>query len=245
MLDCNSLASGDADVINTTLQLVLPCIDDVKILASVTGERISLTPDTPTMGEIEPRLGLALWNGLFVRKDTPRGFLYRPARDMISVDRFSVRPLRALMESRDEDVLDEYYESYITGLILINVIVFSIILSSISDKALKISIIDYAFIIIIIISTFLCIIIYEKTRKKWKKERKELIDQLEKAFNEFEIGYIMGEEYIESTSALREIIEKSRKWENRNLYFCFLPAINLDSKQWIGIILKNHLMRLK
>ena len=42
MLDCNSLVSGDADVINTTLQLVLPCIDDVKILASVTGERISL-----------------------------------------------------------------------------------------------------------------------------------------------------------------------------------------------------------
>lgn len=34
MLDCNSLASGDADVIDTTLQLVLPCIDDVKILAS-------------------------------------------------------------------------------------------------------------------------------------------------------------------------------------------------------------------
>ena len=72
MLDCNSLASGDADVIDTTLQLVFPCVDDVKILASVTGERISLTPDTPTMGEIEPRLGLALWNGLFVRKDTPR-----------------------------------------------------------------------------------------------------------------------------------------------------------------------------
>lgn len=72
MLDCNSLASGDADVINTTLQLVLPCIDDVKVLASVTGERISLTPDAPTMGEVEPKLGLALWNGLFVRKDTPQ-----------------------------------------------------------------------------------------------------------------------------------------------------------------------------
>jgi hypothetical protein len=25
-LDCNTLASGDADVINTTLQLVLPCL---------------------------------------------------------------------------------------------------------------------------------------------------------------------------------------------------------------------------
>jgi len=70
-LDCNTLASGDADVINTTLQLVLPCLDSVKVLASMTGERISLTPDTPTMGEIAPELGLALWNGLFVTKDTP------------------------------------------------------------------------------------------------------------------------------------------------------------------------------
>lgn len=70
-LDCNTLASGDADVINTTLQLILPCLDSVKILASITGERIALIPDTPTMGEIVPELGLALWNGLFVTKDTP------------------------------------------------------------------------------------------------------------------------------------------------------------------------------
>lgn len=70
-LDCNTLASGDADVINTTLQLILPCLDSVKVLASMTGERISLTPDTPTMGEVTPDLGLALWNGLFVTKDTP------------------------------------------------------------------------------------------------------------------------------------------------------------------------------
>ncbi len=77
-LDCNTLASGDADVINTTLQLVLPCLDKVKILASITGDRISLTPDAPTMGEIEPKLGVALWNGLFVHKDTPQD-----ARDII------------------------------------------------------------------------------------------------------------------------------------------------------------------
>lgn len=70
-LDCNTLASGDADVINTTLQLVLPCLDKVKVLASMTGDRISLTPDAPTMGEVAPGLGLALWNGLFVTKDTP------------------------------------------------------------------------------------------------------------------------------------------------------------------------------
>ncbi|MEL6234364.1 MAG: tripartite tricarboxylate transporter substrate-binding protein [Pseudomonadota bacterium] len=71
MLDCNSLASGDVDVMNTTLQLVLPCLDDVTVLASVTGERISLTPDAPTVAELVPSLNIALWNGLFVHKDTP------------------------------------------------------------------------------------------------------------------------------------------------------------------------------
>ncbi|MGI9364660.1 MAG: tripartite tricarboxylate transporter substrate binding protein [Rhizobiaceae bacterium] len=70
-LDCNTLASGDADVINTTLQLILPCLDKVTVLASITDERISLVPDAPTMGEIEPSLNIALWNGLFVNKDTP------------------------------------------------------------------------------------------------------------------------------------------------------------------------------
>lgn len=71
-LDCNTLASGDADVINTTLQLIQPCLGDVKVLASITTDRISLTPDTPTLGEIDPSLGMILWNGLFVTKDTPQ-----------------------------------------------------------------------------------------------------------------------------------------------------------------------------
>jgi tripartite-type tricarboxylate transporter receptor subunit TctC len=71
-LDCNTLASGDVDVINTTLQLILPCLDDVKVLASIGSERISLTPDTPTVSELAPDLNVALWNGLFVHKDTPQ-----------------------------------------------------------------------------------------------------------------------------------------------------------------------------
>lgn len=71
-LDCNTLASGDADVINTTLQLILPCMDNVKILASIGGERIGLLPEVPTVKEIHPDLALALWNGLFVHKDTPQ-----------------------------------------------------------------------------------------------------------------------------------------------------------------------------
>ncbi|WP_138422285.1 tripartite tricarboxylate transporter substrate binding protein [Maritimibacter alexandrii] len=70
-LDCNTLASGDADVINTTLQLILPCLDDVKVLASIGAERIPLTPDAPTVGEVAPALDVSLWNGLFVHKDTP------------------------------------------------------------------------------------------------------------------------------------------------------------------------------
>lgn len=71
-LDCNTLASGDVDVMNTTLQLVLPCMDSIKILASVGNERIGLTPDVPTVAEIAPNLNIALWNGLFVHKDTPQ-----------------------------------------------------------------------------------------------------------------------------------------------------------------------------
>ena len=70
-LDCNTLASGDADVINTTLQLILPCLDQVKVLASMGAERIPLTPNSPTVGEIAPSLDISLWNGLFVRKEVP------------------------------------------------------------------------------------------------------------------------------------------------------------------------------
>tara|TARA_B110000003_G_scaffold60739_1_gene60942 strand:+ start:6517 stop:7461 length:945 start_codon:yes stop_codon:yes gene_type:complete len=72
MLDCNTLASGDVDVINTTLQLILPCLDDLNVLASIGSERISLTPDAPTVAELVPSLNVALWNGLFVHADTPK-----------------------------------------------------------------------------------------------------------------------------------------------------------------------------
>lgn len=71
-LDCNTLASGDADVINTTLQLVLPCLDSIKVLTSITDERIPLVPDAPAIGELDASLNIALWNGLFVTKDTPQ-----------------------------------------------------------------------------------------------------------------------------------------------------------------------------
>jgi len=71
-LDCNTLASGDADVINPTLQLILPCLDQVKVLTSITDQRIPLVPDAPAIGELDASLNIALWNGLFVTKDTPQ-----------------------------------------------------------------------------------------------------------------------------------------------------------------------------
>ncbi len=64
------MASGDADVINTTIQLILPCLDDVKVLVSVTNERISKAPNTPAIGELIPDLDIFLWNGLFVGAGT-------------------------------------------------------------------------------------------------------------------------------------------------------------------------------
>lgn len=89
-LDCNSLASGDVDVINTTLQQIMPCLDDVAILASIGSERISLTPDAPTVAELAPDLNVELWNGLFVHRDTPQEIqdaIIAVARETVMSDR--------------------------------------------------------------------------------------------------------------------------------------------------------------
>lgn len=89
-LDCNSLASGDFDVINTTVQLVLPCLDDVTILATITEAPISVAPDAPTLSSVVPSLNISLWNGLFVHKDTPadvRAKIIEVAQETMASDR--------------------------------------------------------------------------------------------------------------------------------------------------------------
>ncbi len=72
MLDCSTLANGDADVINTTTQLILACLKtgDVKLLTSITNERLTITPDVPTLAE-QTGITQTTWNGLFVKKGTP------------------------------------------------------------------------------------------------------------------------------------------------------------------------------
>jgi tripartite-type tricarboxylate transporter receptor subunit TctC len=72
MVDCATLTNGDADVINTTAQLVLPCLADLNVIATITTERTSVTPDVATMGEQVPGASASLWNGLFVPKGTPQ-----------------------------------------------------------------------------------------------------------------------------------------------------------------------------
>ena len=69
--DCSTLANGDADVVNTTTQQILACLQsgEVKLLTSITHERLSIAPDVPTLQE-QTGIAQTTWNGLFVKKGT-------------------------------------------------------------------------------------------------------------------------------------------------------------------------------
>jgi len=72
LLDCNTLASGDADVINTTLALIEPCLDDLNVLANIGVEPIPKLDGVKTLAEQTGISEIELWNGLFVTKGTPQ-----------------------------------------------------------------------------------------------------------------------------------------------------------------------------
>lgn len=72
MLDCNSLSAGDADVINTTLALVEPCLGKIKILANIGEEPIAKLSGVQTLSDQAGINNVELWNGLFVKKGTPQ-----------------------------------------------------------------------------------------------------------------------------------------------------------------------------
>lgn len=71
-LDCSTLSNGDADVINTTMALVLPCLDKVKVIAAYTDKPLSVKPKAKLLSQQVPGLDITLWNGLFVPKGTPQ-----------------------------------------------------------------------------------------------------------------------------------------------------------------------------
>jgi tripartite-type tricarboxylate transporter receptor subunit TctC len=72
MLDCSTLSNGDADVVNTTMALMLSCLKDVKVIAAYTDKPLSVMPDGKLLSEQVPGLNTTLWNGLFVPKGTPQ-----------------------------------------------------------------------------------------------------------------------------------------------------------------------------
>ncbi len=72
LLDCNSLSSGDADVINTTLALIEPCLGEINVLANIGEEPIGKLEGVTTLAEQAGINDLELWNGLFVKKGTPQ-----------------------------------------------------------------------------------------------------------------------------------------------------------------------------
>jgi tripartite-type tricarboxylate transporter receptor subunit TctC len=71
-INCSTLANGDADIVNTTSQTILSCLQsgDVKIIASITHDRMSISPDVATLKE-QTGVAQTTWNGLFVKKGTP------------------------------------------------------------------------------------------------------------------------------------------------------------------------------
>lgn len=72
MLDCNTLSSGDADVINTTLALIEPCLDKIKVLGNIGVSPIAKLDGVETIAAQSGVNDLELWNGLFVTKGTPQ-----------------------------------------------------------------------------------------------------------------------------------------------------------------------------
>jgi tripartite-type tricarboxylate transporter receptor subunit TctC len=72
MLDCNTLSAGDADVINTTLALIEPCLGEVNVLANIGSEPIIKLEGVQTLSAQSGINDIELWNGLFVKKGTPQ-----------------------------------------------------------------------------------------------------------------------------------------------------------------------------
>jgi len=72
LLDCNTLSAGDADVINTTLALIEPCLDEINVLGNIGAQPIAKLNGVKTIADQAGIAPIELWNGLFVTKGTPQ-----------------------------------------------------------------------------------------------------------------------------------------------------------------------------
>ncbi len=100
-MDCNTLTSGDADVVSGPLPMFLPCLDQINVLISVTDAPIPQLSGVPTIARIIPEMKASLWNGLFVRADVPQ-----VARDKIeAAARKAMKSEKALNFMRETGTL--------------------------------------------------------------------------------------------------------------------------------------------
>ena len=72
LLDCNTLSSGDADVINTTLALIEPCLGEINVLGNIGADPIGKLDGVEPIAAQSGVNDVELWNGLFVTKGTPQ-----------------------------------------------------------------------------------------------------------------------------------------------------------------------------
>jgi tripartite-type tricarboxylate transporter receptor subunit TctC len=79
--NCNTLASGDADVVVSTVQLMRACLDsgEARPIAAYTSARIGVLPDVATLEEQVPGVAAPAWAGLFVPAGTPQEVIDRIA----------------------------------------------------------------------------------------------------------------------------------------------------------------------
>ena len=96
LLDCNTLSAGDADVINTTLALIEPCLDEINILANIGETPIPKLGDVQTLADQSGISKIELWNGLFVKKGTPQEVIDTIAK--IAADTMAGEAAQTLMK---------------------------------------------------------------------------------------------------------------------------------------------------
>jgi len=88
--NCETFKQSGVDVMIATLASVADCLSTQKALAVISERRLYNLPNTPTLGELDPTLDIAIWAGLFVRTATPsdaKQVLASAARDVFLSER--------------------------------------------------------------------------------------------------------------------------------------------------------------
>ena len=103
--NCNTLASGDVNVVVSTVQLMRACLDsgEARPIAAYTSARIGVLPDVATLEEQVPGVAAPAWAGLIVPAATPQAVIDRIAA---AAERAMQSPEMAALAQSTGAVLD-------------------------------------------------------------------------------------------------------------------------------------------